>query len=137
MTFKELKIMRMKDKENKNYIMMLIDTIEKLAKDKNPTNPNPDLFIVDGLKKSIKQVEDSIKNGVDAEDELNFLKKLAEEVLPKQMSDDELEVVLHNLVASGKNFGECMKELKVRQDIDMKKASAMLKEIFASLKEQK
>lgn len=137
MTFKELKIMRMKDKENKNYIMMLIDTIEKLAKDKNPKDPNPDLFIIDGLKKSIKQVEDSIKNGVDAENELNFLKKLADDILPKQLSDAELTTILHDLVSSGKNFGECMKELKGRQDIDMKKASSMLKDIFANLKEQK
>ena len=84
MNLKDLQKMRLqfkKEGKNKeaNIIMMLIDYSQKLAKEVN--NEVNEIFIQKGLKKYIKQVEDSIKNGIEsAKKEMEILKEFSEKI---------------------------------------------------------
>jgi len=135
MTIQDLKKEMFKaKKENKikaNVLMMLIDTIQKIAKeDKNDVNEK---YIQKGIKKYMKQVEDSIKNGVEsAKKELEILKEYGEKILPKEKSDEELIKIIKNLInkIENPNIGKIMQELRKIDGINMKKASNLVKDFL-------
>jgi len=131
---KEMMKLKRTDKDKANTLMMLIDTIEKMAKDKNPKNPKPDLFIVDGLKRYIKQVEDAIKNGMEeAKEELKFLKKFGKDILPKQFDSVQLKHIIVEYLNDNPNakMGQVMGYLKKTfgEKVNMKEASNILKDL--------
>jgi len=121
-------------KENKvkaNVLMMLIDTIQKIAKEDN--NDVTEKHIQKGIKKYIKQIEDSIKNGVEtAKEELNILKEYADKILPKEKSDEELIKIIKDLInkMENPNMRDIMMKLKKIDGINMKKASNLVKEFL-------
>jgi len=135
MTIQDLKKEMFKaKKENKikaNVLMMLIDTIQKIAKeDKNDVNEK---YIQKGIKKYMKQVEDSIKNGIEsAKKELEILKEYGEKILPKEKSDEELIKIIKNLInkIENPNIGKIMQELRKIDGINMKKASNLVKDFL-------
>ena len=128
---KEMMKLKRTDKEKAGTLMMLIDTIEKMAKDKNPKNPEPDLFIVDGLKRYIKQTEDAKKNGMNVDNELNYLKELGKDILPEVMDETQLTHIITEYKNDNPDakMGQIMGYLKKNfgDKIDMKMASNLLK----------
>jgi len=130
---KEMMKLKRIDKSKADTLMMLIDTIEKMAKSKNPKNPEPDLFVVDGLKKYIKQVEDAKKNGMDVEDELKFLKELGKDILPETMSESQLLHIIteYKIDNPDVKIGQIMGYLKKNfgNQVDMKMASNIVNQL--------
>jgi len=132
---KEMMKLKRTDKNKANVLMMLIDTVEKMAKEKNPKKPEPDLFIVDGLKRYIKQVEDAKKNGMDVENELNYLKELGEDILPKTLNESQLMHIIVEFKNDNPDakMGQIMGYLKKNfgDEVDMKMASKLVKEVLS------
>lgn len=136
---KDMMKAKKEDKFKANVLMMLIDTIEKLAKEKEPINTNYDKYIKDGLKRYIKQVEDAIENGVqEAKKELEILKKYSKKILPPQLSETELKHIIIEYINDnpGIKLGQIMGYLKKTfgDRVDMKKANKIANQI---LKENK
>ena len=135
MTLKELQKLRIISKkegniEKSNIIMMIIDYSQKLAKEDN--NEVNEKYIQKGLKRYIKQVEDSIKNGIEsAKKEMEILKEFSEKILPKELNSNDLENLIKDIIKKvGNNFGNIMKELKSIDGVNMKKASEIVKNLL-------
>jgi len=130
MTILELKKMMMKakkeDKVKASALMMLVDNAQKLAKEKG--EEVSEKHIIDAAKKLAKMAKESIDAGMEeAKKEL----KVYEEFLPKMLSEEETKKVIKEIIdeLGGKNIGEIMKRLKARGDIDLGKASKLIKSI--------
>ena len=130
MTILELKKMMMKakkeDKTKASALMMLVDNAQKLAKEKG--EEVSEKHIIDAAKKLAKMAKESIDAGMEeAKKEL----KVYEEFLPKMLSEEETKKVIKEIIdeLGGKNIGEIMKRLKARGDIDLGKASKLIKSI--------
>jgi uncharacterized protein YqeY len=130
MTIIELKKMMMKakkeDKTKANALMMLVDTAQKIAKEKN--EEVTEKHIMDAAKKLSKIAKESIEAGIkEAEKEL----AVYEEFLPKMLSEEETKKVIEEIIneIGGKNIGEIMKRLKQRGDIDLGLANKIIKSI--------
>jgi uncharacterized protein YqeY len=130
MTILELKKMMMKakkeDKTKANALMMLVDTAQKLAKEKN--EEVSEKHIQNAAKKLAKMAKESIESGIEeAKKEL----EIYEEFLPKMLSEEETTKVIKEIIEEigSKNMGEIMKRLKQRGDIDMAMASKIIKSL--------
>ena len=130
MTILELKKMMMKakkeDKTKANALMMLVDNAQKLAKEKG--EEVSEKHIIDAAKKLAKMAKESIDAGMEeAKKEL----KVYEEFLPKMLNEEETKKVIKEIIdeLGGKNMGEIMKRLKARGDVDLGKASKLIKEL--------
>ena len=128
MTIVELKKQMMKakkeDKTKANALMMLVDTAQKIAKQKQKEVSEQD--IIDAAKKLVKMTKESIEAGMEeAKKEL----KVYEEFLPKMLSIEETKKVIEEIIKNGAdNIGKVMQQLKNRNDIDKKIASQIAKE---------
>jgi len=136
---KDLMKAKKEDKFKANVLMMLIDTIEKLAKEKEPINTNYNKYIRDGLKRYIKQVEDAIKNGVqEAKRELDILNKYSKKILPPQLTETELKHIIIEFINDnpGAKIGQVMGYLKKTfgDRVNMKKASEIANQILKEIK---
>ena len=130
MTILDLKKMMMKakkeDKVKANALMMLVDSAQKLAKEKG--EEVKETHIVEAAKKLAKMAKESIDAGMEeAKKEL----KVYEEFLPKMLSEEETKKVIQKIIdeIGSKNMGEIMKRLKARGDVDLSKASKIIKEL--------
>ncbi|EDM24236.1 GatB/YqeY domain-containing protein [Caminibacter mediatlanticus] len=130
MTIIELKKMMMKakkeDKVKANALMMLVDTAQKIAKEKN--EEVSEKHIIEAAKKLSKMAKESIEAGIE-----EAKKELAvyEEFLPKMLNEEDTKKVILEIIdeIGSKNIGEIMKKLKSRGDIDLSLASRIIKEI--------
>ena len=133
-TFKDLKKDRLKsmkiDKVKAEALMMLIDKIEKLAK---VNNSDPDLFIIDGVKKYLKELNDSKSTGMNVEDELKIINEYAEKILPKQLNETIVSQIIIELINDDPkiNLGYIMKYFNIhyKNRVEMK----MVKDIASAL----
>jgi uncharacterized protein YqeY len=130
MTILELKKMMMKakkeDKTKANALMMLVDSAQKIAKEKG--EEVSEKHIVDAAKKLAKMAKESIEAGMEeAKKEL----EIYESFLPKMLSEEETTKVIKDIIEEigSKNMGEIMKRLKQRGDIDMAMASRIIKSL--------
>ena len=130
MTILELKKMMMKakkeDKTKANALMMLVDSAQKIAKEKN--EEVSEKHIVDAAKKLAKMAKESIEAGMEeAKKEL----EIYEQFLPKMLGEEETKKIIQNIIdeIGGKNIGEIMKRLKQRGDVDMGLANKIIKSI--------
>jgi len=130
MTIVELKKMMIKakkeDKVKANALMMLVDTAQKIAKEKN--EDVNEKHITEAAKKLSKMAKESIEAGMsEAEKEL----KVYEEFLPKMLSEEETTKIIKEIIEEigGKNIGEIMKRLKQRGDVDMGLANKIIKSL--------
>ena len=130
MTIIELKKMMMKakkeDKAKANALMMLVDTAQKIAKEKN--EEVSEKHIVEAAKKLVKIAKESLEAGIkEAEKEL----KVYEEFLPKMLSEEETKKVIEDIIneIGSKNIGEIMKRLKQRGDVDLALANKIIKSL--------
>ena len=130
MTITELKKMMIKakreDKTKANALMMLVDSAQKIAKQKG--EEVKESHILEAAKKLAKMAKESIEAGMEeAKKEL----EIYEQFLPKMLSEEETKKVIENIVKEigSVNMGEIMKKLKARGDIDMAKANKIIKSI--------
>jgi hypothetical protein len=130
MTILELKKMMMKakkeDKVKANALMMLVDTAQKLAKEKG--EEVTEKHIQEAAKKLAKMAKESIEAGMeDSKKEL----EIYESFLPKMLSEEETTKIIKDIISEigGKNMGEIMKRLKARGDVDMALASRIIKSL--------
>ena len=130
MTIIELKKKMMKakkeDKVKANALMMLVDTAQKIAKEKN--EEVNEKHIIEAAKKLAKMAKESIEAGIEeARKEL----KVYEEFLPRVLNEEETKEVIKKIIdeIGSKNIGEIMKRLKQRGDVDMALANRIIKSI--------
>ncbi|QCI28490.1 GatB/YqeY domain-containing protein [Caminibacter pacificus] len=130
MTILELKKMMMKakkeDKTKANALMMLVDSAQKIAKEKG--EEVSEKHIIDAAKKLAKMAKESIEAGMEeAKKEL----EIYESFLPKMLNEEETTKIIKNIIdeIGGKNMGEIMKRLKQRGDIDLGLASKIIKSL--------
>ena len=130
MTITELKKMMIKakreDKTKANALMMLVDSAQKIAKQKG--EEVKESHILEAAKKLAKMAKESIEAGMEeAKKEL----EIYEQFLPKMLSEEETKKVIEDIVKEigSVNMGEIMKRLKQRGDIDMAKANKIIKSI--------
>jgi len=130
MTIIELKKMMMKakreDKTKANALMMLVDSAQKIAKEKG--EEVSEKTIQEAAKKLAKMAKESIEAGMEeAKKEL----EIYESFLPKMLSEEETTKIIKEIIdeIGGKNMGEIMKRLKARGDIDMAMASRIIKSL--------
>ena len=130
MTIIELKKMMMKakreDKTKANALMMLVDTAQKIAKEKN--EEVSEKHIIEAAKKLSKMAKESIEAGIEeAKKEL----KVYEEFLPKMLDEKETKKVIEEIIneIGSKNIGEIMKRLKQRGDVDLGLANKIIKSL--------
>ncbi len=130
MTIIELKKMMMKakkeDKTKANALMMLVDSAQKIAKEKN--EEVNEKHIIEAAKKLSKMAKESIEAGMEeAKKEL----AIYEEFLPKMLGEEETKKIIKDIInkIGSKNIGEIMKRLKQRGDIDMAMANRIIKSL--------
>jgi uncharacterized protein YqeY len=130
MTIVELKKIMLKakkeDKTKANALMMLVDTAQKLAKEKGVEVD--DKIIQEAAKKLVKIAKESIDSGIEeAKKEL----EIYESFLPKMLDENQTRELLKSIIQEigSKNIGEIMKRLKARGDVDLGLANRLLKEI--------
>ena len=130
MTILELKKMMMKakkeDKTKANALMMLVDSAQKIAKEKG--EEVTEKTIQEAAKKLAKMAKESIEAGMeDAKKEL----EIYESFLPKMLSEEETTKIIKEIIdeIGGKNMGEIMKRLKAKGDVDMAMASRIIKSL--------
>ena len=108
----------------------VLETAQKLAKQTN-VEVN-DKFVVDALKKEIKQANDVleyIKNNEDRKNETMLVISICEELLPKMASEDEVRTFVDANKETYNNIGAMMKALKeyFGDTLDGKMASQVVK----------
>ncbi len=130
MTIIELKKMMMKakkgDKTKANALMMLVDTAQKLAKEKN--EEVNEKHIIAAAKKLSKMAKESIDAGMEeAKKELGIY----EEFLPKMLGEGETTKIIKDIITEigSKNIGEIMKRLKAKGNINMALANKIIKSL--------
>ncbi|MEO1958465.1 MAG: GatB/YqeY domain-containing protein [Nautiliaceae bacterium] len=130
MTLLELKKMMMRakreDKTKANALMMLVDTSQKIAKERGVDVDEK--IIGEAAKKLTKMAKESIDAGIkEAKKELEVYK----EFLPKMLSEEETKKVIQEIIneIGSKNMGEIMKRLKQRGDVDLGLASKIIKSL--------
>ncbi len=130
MTLLELKKMMMKakreDKTKANALMMLVDTAQKIAKERGVEVDEK--IIGEAAKKLTKMAKESIEAGIkEAKKELEVYK----EFLPQMLSEEETKKVIQEIIneIGSKNMGEIMKRLKQRGDVDLGLASKIIKSL--------
>ena len=130
MTITELKKMMIKakkeDKTKANALMMLVDSAQKIAKEKQ--QDVDEKIIQEAAKKLAKMAKESIEAGMEeAKKELEIYKNF----LPKMLSEEETQKIIKEIIdeISGKNMSEIMKKLKARGVVDMALASQIIKSL--------
>jgi hypothetical protein len=131
--FKELKKTLIKEKKLKNksntgYCIMLIDCIEKMAKEKNK---DPEEFVVSGAKKHIKQLKEAEEKGMDNSSELKYLEEICK-FIPTEVTEEETTKIIRDFIIKNKNtnIGQVMKYLRTIENINMKIASKISKDLL-------
>jgi len=132
---KDMMKAKREDKVKANTLMMLIDTIEKIAKEKEPIQPKYDNYINEGLKRYIKQVKDALNNKVEsARDELKILENYAKKILPPQLSEIELKHIIVEYLNDNPEakMGQIMGYLKktFSDRVNMKDASKIVNNLL-------
>ena len=112
----------------------LIGEIETLAK--SGRGETTDAVVITMVKKFIKNIQETLALTVDHNTSMHLIaeKMLYEQFLPKQLSHEDLALVIDGIIAAGNvNVGDAMKSLKASHGgmYDGAKASQILKGRFA------
>ena len=136
--------MKNKDINRKDVLKMVIDKAQAIVKEKNPTSTVDvisDDILIQAVQKEMKQLEQTskilVENGKEnSELYTNSAHKIAilNEYLPKQMTREEVESVVNNILSNSDypNFGlkmkACMTELRGKAD------NKLIKEVVETYK---
>jgi len=119
-----------KDKERARVLIMIIDGAEKEVK-ANKTAEEKAIII--SIKKYLKNIDESLKSGMDVKDEKDILEDIAKDILPKQLGETQLKhIILEYKNDNPKvNMGMIMGYLKKTfgDQVDMGMASKIVKTI--------
>ena len=133
--------MKAKDTNKKNAVQMVRTAILQIEKDK--CIEVTDEQIIDIIAKEVKTRKDSLVEFEKAErqdliDQTNSEISVLEQYLPKQLTDEELELQVKEIVekvgaTTIKDMGKVMKEAKVTigAKADVKRINEMVKKILA------
>jgi len=107
-------------------IGLIIDKTTKLAKADSSVDYNK--YLLQSIKSEHKQTLEAIKQGVDAQKQLDVLEAL----LPQSLSEEETTAIILDILTQYEkpNMGLVMKELKKIDNVDMKIASKLVKELI-------
>lgn len=135
----EIAAMKARDKERVNVLRMVNSEVK--AYEVNNRVEIPDEEVIRIVEKNIKQTKEALEFAEKANDE-NRIKegKFALEVLapylPKQLTDDEVNAMIKEIIDNGnytaKDMGKIMKEImpKVNGKFDRSKINPMVKQIL-------
>lgn len=134
----------MKEKNNlkRDSFKMVIDKAKAIMKEKNPTEVSeniPDEVIIQAIQKEIKQLNQTKEALKDRENttlyaETVYKMAILSEYLPKQMTKEEVEKAVYNILSNNDypNFGlkmkACMTELRGKAD------NKLIKEVVETYK---
>ena len=130
-----------KDKFKRDTIRFLMSAIKQVEIDERVELNDNDIYKI--IQKSIKQRDDAAKAYKEANREELYEKEVAEanlikEYLPKQLSNDELKIIIQKIVdttgaESMKDMGKVIKltQTEVGSSADGKKISSIVKEILS------
>ena len=136
--------MKNKDVNRKDVLKMVMDKAQAIMKEKNPTDTVttiPDEILVQAIQKEMKQLEQTkkilVENGKESSDlYTNSTHKIAilSEYLPKQMTREEVESVVNNILSNSDfpNFG--MKMKAVMSVLRGKADNKLIKEVVEQYK---
>ena len=126
-----LRKIKKEEKEEIDYIKqsvlgLIVDKINKLAKADNSNEY--DKYTQQAIKSELKQTRDSLKQGVDCQKQVDILEAL----LPPMLSEKEMTDIILTIISKYEkpNIGMIMKDLKSIENIDMKIASKLVKELL-------
>lgn len=104
----------------------IIDKTQKLTKGVN--SDKYDDFIVNAVKSEYKGYKDSNEKGIDSKLEISYIETL----LPKTLTLEETQELIISYVkeTNTSSFSEVMKFLKTKDNINMKEASDIIKNIL-------
>lgn len=126
-----------KETGNSNRYMTLKGILEKAQKDAKDRRQEDitDSMLVSAAKKEIKQLEDLkqyVKEGTEAYIDIEEKIATAKELLPEQITTEQVEEFIREHLEEINNIGQGMKLLneKFGDSLDKKVASTMLKELM-------
>jgi uncharacterized protein YqeY len=129
---KEMMKAKRTDKDKANALMMLLDYTQKIAKEKNEEPSNEHLK--QAVKKYLKIIEDSEKNGVINEKEKEIILEIKNQIFPPQFTEIELTHIIIEFLNDNPNAkqGQIMGWLKKQfgDRVDMKLANKVVQKIF-------
>jgi len=105
---------------------LIIDKVDKILKKEG--NGQHDDYLMSAIKSELKQTKDALSQGVDCQIQIDILESL----LPQSLSIEETTGTIIAIIAryDNPNMGIIMKELKGINNIDMKIASKLVKELL-------
>lgn len=136
--------MKNHDTDKKDCLKMVMDKAQAIMKEKNPTGTVttiPDEILIQAVQKEMKQLEqtkailiENCKESSELYTKTVLKLSILSEYLPKQMTREEVEKVINNILSNSdySNFGlkmkACMAELKGKAD------NKLIKEIVEKYK---
>lgn len=134
--------MRNKDSVKRDVLKMVVDKAKTIMKERNPTDSSDvisDDVMIQAINKEIKQLnqtKDALSGREDSQyfHETTIKMEILNEYLPKQMTREEVEVAVANILSNGEhpNFG--MKMKFVMNELRGKADNKLIKEIVEKYK---
>lgn len=135
----EIAAMKARDKQTVNVLRLVNSEIKSY--EVNERQDITDDGVIKIIEKQIKQLKEALEYAEKLNDEVkieegNFAIKLLTPYLPKQLSEEEVTVMLKEIIANGnyttKDMGNIMKEImpKVAGKFDRSKINPMVKSLL-------
>lgn len=134
--------MRNKDNIKRDVLKMVVDKAKTIMKERNPTDSSdviPDDVILQAINKEIKQLnqtKDALSGREDSQyfHETTLKISILSEYLPKQMTREEVEAAVYNILTDGNypDFGSKMRV--VMAELRGKADNKLIKEIVEKYK---
>ncbi|MFU7514723.1 GatB/YqeY domain-containing protein [Clostridium sp. HCS.1] len=135
----EISAMKARDKQTVSVLRLVNSEIK--AYEVNERKDITDEVVIKIIEKQIKQLKEALQYAIQLNDEEkiqegNFAINLLTPYLPAQLSDEEVEAMLKEIIANGNygpsDMGKIMKEImpKVNGKFDRSKINPMVKELL-------
>lgn len=135
----EISAMKARDKQTVSVLRLVNSEIK--AYEVNERKDITDEVVIKIIEKQIKQLKEALQYAIQLNDEDkiqegNFAINLLTPYLPAQLSDEEVEAMLKEIIANGNygpsDMGKIMKEImpKVNGKFDRSKINPMVKELL-------
>lgn len=107
MQVERMEAMRRKDKNVKGLLTVFIGDMQTLEKRGTVID---DTLVIQQIKKAIANSDENLKIRHNEQDELTI--EVLSAYLPKQMTEDELSIIINDCIAQGASLGQIMGHLK-------------------------
>lgn len=134
--------MKSKDNTKRDCLKMVVDKAKAIMKDKNPTGVSeniPDEVIVQAVQKEMKQLNQTCEALVGHESgklyvDTKLKMSILSAYLPSQMTKEEVEMAVANILSNGEylNFG--MKMKAVMNELRGKADNKLIKDVVETYK---